>query len=82
MATQSAADQPVNKMAKAVRLLRIGTWSVFTLVVAALLTVTVVGPFLLGNPAVTGGRPMLFGALLLLLLVGTVGFVAVSVALD
>jgi hypothetical protein len=67
---------------RAVRLLRIGAWTALTLFVVALLAVTVVGPFLLGNPAVTGGRPLLFGILLLSLVAGTAVFVVTTLALD
>lgn len=84
-AVKQSMDQaePVeSREMRALRLLRIGTWSVLTLVVTALLTVTVVGPYLLGNPTVTGGQPVLFGGFLLALVVGTVGFVTVSVVLD
>lgn len=82
MDVQAESVASGEKVVRALRLLRIGTWSVFTLVVGALLTVTVVGPYLLGNPAVTGGQPLLFGGLLLALVVGTVGFATVTVVLD
>lgn len=61
-----------NKIAKIVTLLRIGTWTLFTLFVAAILAITVLGPFLLGNPAVAGGARIQFGLLLFGLLGGTV----------
>lgn len=80
--TTDDSGDATEKLVRAVRLLRLGTWTVFGLVVTALLAVTVVGPFLLGNPAVTGGRPALFGGLLLSLAVGTVAFVAAAVLLD
>ncbi|SDN19144.1 hypothetical protein SAMN04487949_3608 [Halogranum gelatinilyticum] len=73
---------PAAKIVRAVRLLRIGAWTALALFVVALLAVTVVGPFLLGNPAVTGGRPRLFGGLLLSLVAGTAVFVVATLALD
>lgn len=72
---------PENTIANAVDTLRIGTWSLFTLFVAALLVVTVVGPFLLGNPVLAGDAPTLFGVLLGGLFVGTVGFVVAEILL-
>jgi hypothetical protein len=72
---------PENKIAKAVDVLRIGTWSLLTLVVAAILTITVVGPFVLGNPALAGDAPSSFGVLLASLFVGTLGFVVAEALL-
>lgn len=66
---------PENKIAKAVDILRLGTWSLFTLFVAALLSVTVVGPFLLGHLPVVEDESILFGALLFALFGGTGGLV-------
>ncbi|SEP24049.1 hypothetical protein SAMN04487948_12550 [Halogranum amylolyticum] len=62
--SEPSQTPPENKIAKAVDVLRVGTWSLLTLVVAALLVIPVVGPYLLGNPAVAGGAPLLFGVLL------------------
>jgi hypothetical protein len=75
------SNPPENKVAKVVDALRLGTWSLFTLFVAALLVVTVVGPFVLGNPAVAGDAPLLFGLLLGGLAVGTLGFVVAETLL-
>jgi hypothetical protein len=79
--SNSSQTPPENKIAKVVDALRIGTWSLLTVFVAALVTVTVVGPFLLGNPAVAGDAPILFGLLLGGLFVGTLGFVVAEVLL-
>ncbi|EJN57102.1 hypothetical protein [Halogranum rubrum] len=78
---QTSQTPPENKIAKAVDALRLVTWSLFTLFVAALVVVPVVGPYVLGNPVLAGEMPVLFGILLGGLFVGTLVAVVLEVFL-
>lgn len=79
--SESSQTPPENKFLAVVNALRLGTWSLLTLIITALLVITVIGPFVLGNPAIAGDAPLLFGLLLASMLVGTLGFVVAEVLL-
>lgn len=79
--SQPSQTPPENKILQAINVLRLVTWSLFTLFVAALLAITVVGPFVLGNSALAGEMPVLFGFLLGGLFVGTLVAVVAEVLL-
>lgn len=79
--SKSSQTPPENKIAKAVDVLRLLTWSLFTLFVAALVVIPVVGPYILGNPVLAGEMPVLFGILLGGLFVGTLVAVVAEVLL-
>lgn len=79
--SDSSQTPPEEKILKVINALRLGTWSLFTLVVAALLVVPVLGPYALGNPAVAGDAPTVFGVLLGSLFVGVVVAVVAEIVL-
>lgn len=79
--SEPSQTPPENKILAVVNTLRLGTWSLLTLFVAALLSITVLGPFLLGNPAIAGDARLLFGLLLASVFVGTLVSVVAEVVL-